>query len=131
MPFQENVNELCTVCCYRPQRWCFTCIFSFYFYFFHCFSLFCVFCFVFCSFLFWTFFNSYGTAENKYLKVPQIGERSHRVPNAAYTQVRCHMCYECGCDLGTQQHFSSAKKSTFLPNFFFLFYFLLCQKLYS
>lgn len=76
-------------------------------------------CFFFCSFLFWTFFNSYGRAENKYLKVPQIGERSHRVQNAAYTQVRCCMYCECGCDLGTQQHLNSAKKSTFLPKFFF------------
>lgn len=54
-PFQENVSELCTVCCYRPHRWCFTRIFfplSFYWNMFvivvrslafYCFILFLVF----------------------------------------------------------------------------------------
>lgn len=31
MPFWENVSELCTVCCYRPHRWCFTCFVFFLF----------------------------------------------------------------------------------------------------
>lgn len=38
------------------------------------------------------FFCSHGTAENKYLKVPQISDDSHRVQNAAYTQVQCYVC---------------------------------------
>lgn len=65
MPFQENVSELCTVWRYRPQRWCFTLFLFFFVTFFHC---------RFCSFLLLLFFCSHGTAENKYLKVPQISD---------------------------------------------------------
>lgn len=38
------------------------------------------------------FFCSHGTAENKYLKVPQISDDSRRVQNAAYTQVQIYVC---------------------------------------
>lgn len=48
LPFQENVTKLCTVCCYRPQRWCFTCFLLFLLFLFFSLSIFLVFTLFFC-----------------------------------------------------------------------------------
>lgn len=55
--------------------------------------------------LFLMFFCSYGTAGNKYLKVPEIRD-SRNVQNAAYTQVRCYVCTGVAVtsELGNSKH---------------------------
>lgn len=69
MPFQENVSNFVQYAVIGHKDGVLL-----------VFSLFIVtFFIVFCSFLFRMFFCSYGTAENKYLKVPQIRDDSRRV----------------------------------------------------
>lgn len=128
MPFRENVPELCTVPCHRPHRWYFTCIF---------FSFYCNFAgFFFARFYFFSFgfsLNSYGTAENNHLKVPQFRDGVVvDLKKAASAQVRHDS--RTGCDLRTPtslrltrgnrlETLSSSKTLKFLPAFCYCFYF--------